>query len=100
MNGTSPIVNGKARTFAEIGQKLGIGPDGARRRYNQCAHLVTWHKLRAWDRATAQRAKRDARILQLRQLEGKELQTVQALVGGRISLQRVQQIAGAIGTAP
>lgn len=92
-----PIVNGKATTFPKLAKKLGIGKDGARKRYNLLAEAgeeVTMYALRAVDRVKARRAKRDARIVHERQNMRRELWSVQARVGTNISIQRVQQIAG------
>lgn len=93
-----PIVNGKPTTFPQLAERLGIGKDGARFRYNQLAALgpVTMHDLRALDRAKARRAKRDARIIHERQANGRQLWSVAARVGGNLSPQRIQQIAGSL----
>lgn len=91
-----PVVNGKATTFPKLAKRLGIGKDGARKRYNQQADAgpVTLASLRAIDQVRAQREKRDARIIRERQKLRRPLLSVAARVGNRISVQRVQQIAG------
>lgn len=35
-----PIVNGKPTTFPQLAERLGIGKDGARSRYNRLARLA------------------------------------------------------------
>lgn len=93
-----PIVNGKPTTFPQLAKRLGIGKDGARKRYNRLAELgsVTMHDLRAIDRDNARRKKRDARIVHERQANRRPLWSVAARVGGDLSLQRIQQIAGSL----
>lgn len=93
-----PIVNGKATTFPKLAKKLGIGTDGARGRYNRLIEdgPVTMHSLRAVDRAKAKREKRDARIVQERQGKRRPLWSVAARAGGKLSVQRIHQIAGSL----
>lgn len=93
-----PIVNGKPTTFPQLAERLGIGKDGARSRYNRLiAHgPVTMRALRAVDRAKAQREKRDARIVQERQGKRRPLWVVAARTGVNLSAQRIQQIAGSL----
>lgn len=93
-----PIVNGKATTFPELAKKLGLTKDGARGRYDSLVAAgntnITMQDLRAIDRMRARRAKRDARIIHERQNRRRELWSVQARVGAKVSIQRIQQIAG------
>ena len=91
-----PVVNGKPTTFPKLAKRLGIGKDGARKRYNQRADdgPVTFASLRKIDQVRAQRETRDARIIRERQQLRRPLLSVAARVGNRISVQRVQQIAG------
>lgn len=93
-----PIVNGKPTTFPQLAERLGIGKDGARRRYNRLAPLgpVTLHALRAEDRIKAARAKRDTRIIHERQIKRRPLWSVAARAGVDLSPQRIQQIAGSL----
>lgn len=96
-----PIVNGKATTFPKLAKKLGISEYAARQRYNRAAadpaeETVTMRALRAIDRARSRRAKRDAKIIHERQTRRRELWSVQARVATNVSIQRIQQIAGAL----
>lgn len=91
-----PIVDGKATTFPKLAERLGCGKDGARRRYRLLAAQgpVTLRALRAVDRQRDRRAARDARIVHERQAMRRELASIASRIGNRITVQRIQQIAG------
>lgn len=93
-----PIVDGKATTFPKLAERLGCGKDGARRRYRLLAAQgpVTLRDLRAINRERDRRAARDARIIHERQNMRRELASIASRIGNRITVQRVQQIAGAL----
>lgn len=91
-----PIVNGKPTTFPELAKKLGISEYAARGRYNKHAAIgdVSMRDLRALDRARKRMKKRNERIIHLRQNMRRELWSVGARLGTKLSVQRIQQIAG------
>lgn len=93
-----PVVGGRVTTFPKLAKRLGISEDAARGRYNKLATggPVGMGQLRAIDRLRERRAQRDSRIAQERHENGRRLAAIAAKLGHRISLQRIQQIAGAV----
>lgn len=93
-----PVVGGRATTFPDLAARLGISVDAARGRYNKLASEgpVGIGALRAIDRARERRAARDVRITHERHTNGRPLAAIANRRGIRLSVQRIQQIAGAV----
>lgn len=97
-----PVVDGQRTTFPALAGKLNISSETARSRYHRLAKEgpVTLKRLRALGRALTmarkRRAERDARIIHERQTRRRELVMVSARVAPNVSIQRIQQIAGAL----
>ncbi len=97
-----PCVDGERTSFVQIGRLLGCDRARAAEIYKSVTGDVTWKKLHRADHlfAMAERkerarlAERDQKIIDLRHERGFELADIVAEIGGGISIQRVQQIAG------